>query len=175
MNNTVDGSAAEFDRCGLHTRCRAVFVQDEQHRLFIGADQRVSVKPFPVAEQSSQRLRDLPVLVPFIPGRERPGIEQNVSSQLDKLRLAVERRAARMVECSSNRRQGSHLFSIRSRRVMPASGSVLPSLPDLCSILITSWNLIEVANATFQRSCDSVAIISGAIAAPPVVMTTSGN
>jgi hypothetical protein len=49
-------------------------------------------------EQPAQRSRNLPVMVSFKSGRERPGVKKYLSSELDKLRLAVERRVVRMVE-----------------------------------------------------------------------------
>jgi hypothetical protein len=60
-------------------------------------------------EKPSQRLRDLPLLVPFISGWKKPGIEQHGSSQIDKLCLGVERMVVRVVERSSNRRHDSPL------------------------------------------------------------------
>ena len=61
-------------------------------------------------ENPSQRLRDLPLLVPFISGRKKPGIEQHGSSQIGKLCLGVERMVVRVVERSSNRRHDNPLY-----------------------------------------------------------------
>jgi hypothetical protein len=63
-------------------------------------------------EKPSQRLRDLPFLVPFISRRKKPGKEQHSSPQIDKLCLGVERMVVRVVERSGNRRHDTLPMSL---------------------------------------------------------------
>jgi hypothetical protein len=74
-------------------------------------------------EKPSQRLRDQPLLVPFISGRKKSGIEQHGSSQIDKLCLGVERMVVRVVERTSNRRHDSPYVT---HRMIPMIGATLP-------------------------------------------------
>jgi hypothetical protein len=98
----VDGAAAELNRDGLQhamSRRNPALAHDNLDPLFtVRAFERVNVQPFRIMEQPAQRSRDLPVLVSLKSGRERPGVKKYVSSEPDKLRLAVERRVVRMVE-----------------------------------------------------------------------------
>jgi hypothetical protein len=101
-------------------------------------------KPLPVLEQGAKRQGNLPVLIPFGAGRKQARIAQNVAPVLKKFRFAVERRVWR--QFTSNRRHGSHLFSL-SHRVMPVIESIcIPIFRSPWSILLTFKTLMTLSH-----------------------------
>ena len=69
------------------------------------------VEPFVVLEQGAKRQRNLPMLIPFGPGRKRARVPQDIAPMLNKLGFIVERLVQR--QFTSNRRHGSHLHRHR--------------------------------------------------------------
>jgi hypothetical protein len=72
---------------------------------------RVRGQPLRVLEESAKGLRNLPMLVTLKSGGKRPGIQQNVSSQLNELGLFVEWRVGRLIRVprERTRRHATHL------------------------------------------------------------------